>query len=92
MRLASEILKTLIVIAFAIVVLQMVGCTTLSEYERADRDIVTREQYYRCLAAFSAAGRPWHATRTRSAMDVKLKREPDPQGMRLEMNENGCRP
>lgn len=88
----NRVLKILVLILSFLLLIGLLGCSNLSEYERADRDIVTREQYYRCLAAFSAAGRPWHATRTRSAMDVKLKREPDPQGMRLEMNENGCRP
>lgn len=87
-----EVGKFIAVLAFAYVCFGLMGCTTMTEYERADRDIQTREQYYRCLAAFSAAGRPWYATRTRSAMDVKLGREPDPQGMRQEMRENGCRP
>jgi hypothetical protein len=64
----------------------------MSEYEAEDRRIVVTEQYRQCLAAYSAAGEVWKATRSRSAMDVKLGREPHWMDMRREMTANGCRP
>jgi hypothetical protein len=88
----NRVLKILVLFLSVLLLTGLLGCSNLSEYERADRDIVTREQYHMCLAAFRAAGRPWYATRTRSAFDVKLNRPPSPEGMRQEMRENGCRP
>lgn len=83
--------RWIVLFVFAFCVFTMTGCTTLTEYEKADRDILTREAYYRCQAAVLASGRYWQTKGTRSAMDVKLKREPDPLTMRVEMMQNGCR-
>lgn len=66
------------------------ACATTSPEDAEYRNQEILNAHQLCVATWDAKGWPWVSNGTRSAMDIKLGRQPKPIDALREIKDNGC--
>lgn len=80
-------------ITLALIMVGLTACATSTEFERMEREQITREEYQMCRMAFEHVGRPWVQNKQGTiGYDRTTGYPKNSLDMRMEMGDNSCHP